>query len=155
MKIIDAGHEYQLDTIDDVTGDKGPQTLTFVKRSGAKFPFNRGEHPGTNVQEVLRALIDRTEYLNNQKPCAETEAAAGCLRAALVLFEQRAARRHKRFLSLPSTQHLMCSPTCPKCGHIGCGCAGETGQVSADELSRQKVVRMVRDSLPNGNSGAD
>jgi hypothetical protein len=154
VKIIDAGHVYQLTNLDDFIGDKFPQTLTFVKRSGANFPFNEGDHPGTNVQEVLRALIDRTDYLNRQKPCAETEAAAGCLRAALVLYEQRAARRHERFLSLPSTQHYVCAPTCAKCGHIGCGCAAETGRAAADARSRQ-VLAMMLDSLPNGNAGAD
>ena len=116
MLIIDAGHEYQLDSIDGGP----PQSLRFVKRCGKGFPFNSGQHSGTNVQEVLRALIDRTEYLNNQKPCAETEAAAGCLRAALALYEMRAARRHGRHLDLHSTQELMCGETCSRCGHIGC-----------------------------------
>jgi hypothetical protein len=64
MKILDAGHRYQLDHLD---GDNVTE-LTFVKRSGAMYPFNIGEYEGTNVQEVLRALIDRTEYLNRQKP---------------------------------------------------------------------------------------
>ncbi len=120
MKILDAGHAYLLDCLDG--GE--PVVLTFVKREGDNFPFNVGHHPGTNVQEVLRALIDRTEYLNRQKPCAETEAAASNLRAALLLFEVRAARRHGRELDLQSTQELMNAATCPRCKHVGCsgGC---------------------------------
>lgn len=117
MKIIDAGHEYMLETLD---GNGAPMALVFVKREGDKFPFNRGHHSGTNVQEVLRALIDRTEYLNRQVPCAETEAAAYCLRTALLLYEIRAARRHGRHLDLTLTQELCCLPTCKTCGHIGC-----------------------------------
>lgn len=119
MKILDAGHDYLLDCLDGGESIR----LTFVKRSGEKFPFNSGSNPGTNVQEVLRALIERTEYLNRQVPCAETEAASGCLKAALALFEIRAARRHGRLLDLPTLQHLSCSPTCARCGHIGCECS--------------------------------
>lgn len=118
MKIIDSGHAYLLDSIDG--GD--PITLTFVKRAGEKFPFNIGSHPGTNVQEVLRALIERTEYLNRQVPCAETEAAIGLLKTTLLLFELRAARRHGRTLDLMDLRLLSCLPTCLKCGHIGCNC---------------------------------
>ncbi len=118
MKILDAGHDYDLNSLD---GGQ-PVRLTFVKRSGDKYPFNEGHHPGTNAQEVLRALIDRTEYLNRQMPCAETEAAAGCLKAALAFYELRAAGRHNRILELSSLQFLCCLPPCLKCGHIGCDC---------------------------------
>lgn len=120
MKILDAGHSYLLDSLD---GGESVQ-LVFVKRCGENFPFNLGSHPGTNCQEVLRALIDRCEYLNRQKPCAETEAAIGCLRSALLHFEARAARRHGRSLDLESTQALVNAVTCAKCGHVGCagGC---------------------------------
>ena len=116
MKIIDAGHIYLLDCLD---GGEAV-TLTFVKREGDNFPFNKGEYPGTNAQEVLRALIDRTEYLNRQKPCAETEAAIGNLRSALLLFELRAARRHTRQLDLRDTQGVVSGETCKVCGHVGC-----------------------------------
>ncbi len=116
MKILDTGHAYLLDSLDG--GD--PIRLTFVKREGVGFPFNRGSNPGTNVQEVLRALIERTEYLNRQIPCAETESAASCLKTALLLFEVRAARRHGRTLDLASAWDLCRLPTCPTCGHVVC-----------------------------------
>lgn len=118
MKIVEAGHVYQLDILDGQSS--GTESLTFVKRSGDNFPFNVGAHPGTNCQEVLRALIDRMQYLLNQKPCAETEAALGCLKTALLLFELRAARRHGRSLDLYALQSLMFYATCKTCGHIGC-----------------------------------
>lgn len=116
MKILDAGHSYLLDSLD---GGK-EQELIFVKREGEKFPHNVGSHAGTNVQEVLRALIDRTEYLNRQKSCAETESAIGCLKAALTLFELRAARCHDRFLDTVTVQQLISGKTCDNCKHIGC-----------------------------------
>ncbi len=116
MQILDAGHRYLLNSLDG----GHPIDLTFVKRSGPKFPFNANSNPGTNVQEVLRALIDRTAYLNRQNACAETEAAEGCLRAALALYEMRAARRHGRHLDLMTTDQLCSLPVCAKCGHIGC-----------------------------------
>ncbi len=122
MKILDAGHVYRLDCID---GDQS-QLLTFVKREGERFPFNEGHHPGTNCQEVLRALIDRTEYLNHQRPCAETEAAAANMRSALLLFELRAARCHDRTLDLSATQDLMSAVPCKNCKHVGC--TGQCGK---------------------------
>jgi len=116
MKILDAGHMYELDYLDG----KHTGILTFVKREGDNYPFNSGSFSGTNVQEVLRALIDRTQYLNAQKPCAETEAALGCLKTALLLYELRAARIHKRTLDLHDCHELMYQKTCDKCNHIGC-----------------------------------
>lgn len=115
MKIRDPGHEYELDSLD---GDYR-QILVFVKREGSKYPFNEGTHAGTNCQEVLRVLIDRSEYLNRQVPCAETEAIIGNLKLALLLFELRAARRHNRQLNLETTQSLLSEAPCEICGHIG------------------------------------
>ena len=125
MKILEAGHDYSLDSLDG--GE--PIRLTFVKRQGLNFPFNSGAHSGTNVQEVLRALIDRTNYLLRQKPCAETEAALHNLESAILHYESRAARRHGRHLDLYSVHQLVCGETCGTCGHVGCvGCSQSKGE---------------------------
>lgn len=117
MIIIEPGHKYDLAPLDDGVY----QTIEFVKRVGKKFPFNAGQvHGGTNCQEVLRVLIDRSEFLQSQDPCAETECIVASLRSALLLFELRAARRHKRHLELESTDRLVCGPVCDRCGHYGC-----------------------------------
>lgn len=116
MDILDAGHSYLLETLDG-RGEK--IRLDFVKRAGAKFPMNFGSRAGTNCQEVLRTLIDRSQYLYKQRPCAETEAVIGLLQSALLLFEIRAARRHNRHLDLVSASQLE-SGTCKTCGHVGC-----------------------------------
>jgi hypothetical protein len=115
MRAIDPGHVYELDCLDG----GNPQTVIFVKREGAGYPFNIGHHAGTNCQEVLRALIDRAKYLQRQIPCPETELALDHLRSALRLFEERAALRHGR--ELPNIPvEIESVPTCKTCGHIGC-----------------------------------
>lgn len=120
MKVVDPGHCYLLDSLD---GD-APQTLIFVKRQGAKYPGNIGSHPGTTMQEVLRALVERAEYVNAQWPCAETQLAIGQLKAAIYLFEVRAARTHGRVLAAPLPDVVSGATRCPACGHVGCsgGC---------------------------------
>ncbi len=116
MKVIDPGHEYTLDSLD---GDF-PQVLTFVKREGPHYPGNVGHHPGTTMQEVLRALIERAEYVNGQIPCPETTLVLGLLESALYLLESRAARVHDRILDTTIEALVSGGSKCAKCGHVGC-----------------------------------
>jgi hypothetical protein len=133
MKIIDPGHVYDLDWLDgdpDTRGlgpriDMAENRLIFVKREGDGYPGNVGHHPGTNMQEVLRALIDRVKYLDRQIPHPRNETVISNLRHSLWCLEQRAAERHGRTWD-PTWWEIELQPTCPKCGHIGCrgGCKG-------------------------------
>lgn len=91
-----------------------------MKREGKGYPGNKGHCEGTNMQEVLRALIDRSIYLGGQVSCSETEAVIANLRSALLLLELRAARRHGRMLDMHGAFAIETWPTCDKCGHIGC-----------------------------------
>lgn len=116
MKVLDPGHEYVLDSLDGELH----QTLTFVKREGSKYPGNVGSHPGTTMQEVLRALIERAEYVNRQIPCEETFMAISLMKSALLLFELRAARRHGRPLTASVEEVVSGVGKCKKCGHVGC-----------------------------------
>lgn len=116
MRVIDPGHEYLLNSLDG--GE--PVLLTFVKREGEGYPGNIGHHPGTNLQEVLRALIERVKYLNNQIPDARNWHVLLYLREALFELEQRAAERHGRVLSYFKLDEIEFQLTCSKCGHIGC-----------------------------------
>ncbi len=118
MKILDAGHEYLVDGYD---GGK-EQPIVFMKREGKKYPYNKGKHGGTNCQEVLRVLIDRTEYLNKQVPSAKTEASIQLLKTVLLLFESRAAELHDIYFGFDSLQQLVSERTCNKCGHVRCNC---------------------------------
>lgn len=119
MEVLDPGHQYLLTSLDG--GD--PITLTFVKRDDPpeKYPGNVGHYPGTQIQEVLRALIDRAIYVNNQIPCNETEDAITHLRSALWLLEKRHLNRHEGNGS-PLLENIENIPFCLKCGHIDCFC---------------------------------
>lgn len=116
MERIDEGHDYLLASFDG----NWPQRLTFMKREGEGYPFNVGSHPGTNCQEVLRALIDRVKYLDRQIQCAANVSIIDHLRLALRDFELRAAHRHGRTLPLFELSEIELQPTCAGCGHIGC-----------------------------------
>jgi hypothetical protein len=130
MQVIKPGHTYLLDML-DLPEDRqnSKQSLWFVMREGEGYPGNFGTQPGTTTQEVLRALIERNEYVNNQVPCAETEAAGELLKAALLLYELRAARRHARLSpEFETLTEAVTEKGCDICGHIGCEdhtCEGE------------------------------
>lgn len=119
MRVIDPGHEYVLNHLDG----NGEQRLVFVKREGEGYPGNVGSHEGTTMQEVLRALIHRAKYVQNQIPCTETYEAISSMRDALYRFEMRAARRHgrDRVYIAAHYENIESEPICEKCGHVGCG----------------------------------
>ncbi len=129
MKVIDPGHEYELDSLDGAYY----QCLRFVKREGGHYPGNVGYHAGTTTQEVLRALIDRSVYVNCQLSCPETTLVIGLLQSALYLLESRAARCHGRILNETVEALSAGAGKCQTCGHVGCfgdcrGCGDEDNQ---------------------------
>lgn len=120
MKIIDPGHVYQLDSLD---GKHGMDLLVFVKREGPKYPGNVGSHPGTTTQEVLRALIERCQYVNAQRYSEETRQVELLLIRAIVMLERRAARLHGRaqeFAGIDEADVVAGTGKCASCGHVGC-----------------------------------
>jgi hypothetical protein len=64
---------------------------------------------------LLRVAIDRTLYLYAEAPCDEDTRVVEHLRAALVLYESRAARRSIEKLSKPEQAEV-----CPICHHVLC-----------------------------------
>ncbi len=120
MEIIDPGHNYLLRSFDG----GGPVRLTFVKRCDPpeKYPGNHNAHPGTQIQEVLRALIERSEYVNGQIPCPETDLALYHLREVLWLFESRHAQRHDATFPDEWREGIETRAFCETCGHIMCFC---------------------------------
>jgi hypothetical protein len=117
MREIDPGHKYALRQLDS----QKEQVLTFVKREGEKYPGNIGHYPGTNLQEVLRAMIARLYYLDNQQPAKENHLVIYYLRNSIRALELRAARQHGRETPVEVFEpDVEVRPYCPKCGHIGC-----------------------------------
>lgn len=127
MKVIDPGHTYELNWLDGTALSQPilkDNVLMFVKRVGEKYPGNVQPHPGTTMQEVLRALIDRVKYVDGQVPSDYNGDVVHHLRQALINLEYRAAERHDRLSDFMSRfgeadcPELL--PYCSKCGHIGC-----------------------------------
>ena len=121
MRIVDPGHQYALDHLDGSM----EELLTFVKREGEGYPGNEGSHPGTNLQEVIRVLIDRVKYLHSQIAHDCNLEIIDNLRECIRLLEQRAAERHGRntdFLDYCTRtgRTVETLPTCIKCGHVLC-----------------------------------
>lgn len=99
MKVIEPGHIYELNFLDDVVFKDTPEAwaeaekyqasklLTFVNREEGH------EHPGTQTQEVLRALIDRTYHCDHCMPDEANAMIIYHLRMALVYHEARALIR--------------------------------------------------------------
>jgi hypothetical protein len=129
MQVKDPGHEYLFDLTLD--GD-APQYLMFVKREGEGYPGNVGHHPGVTSQEVIRALIDRAEYVNNQIPCPETAASIELLKMVIYLYEKRAALRHGRPINF-TVDEAAAGPGCFYCGHVGCYGACKRHTIAAME----------------------
>jgi hypothetical protein len=123
MRVLDAGHFYQLAELDYNGRPESFITLQFVKREGPKYPGNKGHHSGTTTQEVLRACCNRLRYVNNQMPRLDTQAALSCLQEAIRHLEVIAARIHGRPIAMTLGEAEF-GPCCPKCGHVGCqgGC---------------------------------
>lgn len=128
MRILDPGHRYWLDMLDTKADQRqGAEMLTFVKRQGPRYPGNHSYYPGTNCQEVLRALIDRVKHLDSQIADSHNQPILDHLRSALWQFESRAAERYGReFPPLDVFDCIEAEPTCPGCAHIRCN--GECGR---------------------------
>jgi len=115
MIVLDPGHTYQLAQLDPPL--LHGQLLWFVKRTGTKYPGNaEPSYPGTTLQEVLRACLDRARYVNQQERCWQTSISTFLLRWSIWLYEHRAAKRHGR--KSPTVAEAVSGRVCPVCGHF-------------------------------------
>ena len=89
MKTHEDGHEYELDERfgDGTPGIAGTQSIRFVNREPGH------EHDGVTTQEVIRALIDRTQYCDKCLPWSGNKEIVKHLRMALAIHEARALIR--------------------------------------------------------------
>jgi hypothetical protein len=121
MKILDAGHTYELIHLDGE--NQYGKYLCFVKRydpnDPSKFQGNLNSYPGTTSQEVIKCLLNRARHVQNQKWCLENVIVIFCLRLSLWFLEFRASRKHGKFyfksLTFPENQKM-----CATCGHTNC-----------------------------------
>jgi hypothetical protein len=114
MKVIEPGHVYELAEVDGI----GSQTVRFVRRrddNARLLSADEGLHPGILGQELLRVLINRTLYLNDEDPCQEDIEIVARLRECLRLYESRAARRTIEKMPMPER-----ADACPICHHLLC-----------------------------------
>lgn len=87
MKIIEPGHIYALQWL-DASPRLGADQLIFVNREKGILM-----HGGTQTQEVLRALIDRTQHCDRCLRWDGNDKIIYHLRMALALHEARAIER--------------------------------------------------------------
>lgn len=90
MKILDPGHLYEVDVFfkskSNIHCEKEQQTVRFLKDD----TYNGGTpYPGTTCQELIRVLINRVEFLDNQNSHEYNNQIVDNLREALLLFEKR------------------------------------------------------------------
>lgn len=133
MKVIDPGHFYKVPNLEA----PGEQEIQFIKRS-SKMITHPDEYAGTNTQEVIRVVLDRTKYLNSIGPCVESEDAIWYLRMALYSYEARAYRRKQQKLNREA------------------GAEGEVGNVNAtrdgfDDIPFNEYEIELRPTGPDGH----
>lgn len=96
MDIIEPGHVYKLEFLDEYVFKKDNEISEAYEKSKLLTFVNREpdhQHPGTQTQEVLRALIDRTYHCENCLPSIFNPLIIHHLRMALVYHEGRALER--------------------------------------------------------------
>lgn len=97
MNVIDPGHEYQVNSI----GDEPDQIISFLKRVNGELI-----HDGTTNEEIIKVLIDRMNYLQNQVPCVENEIAITGLTIALNSLESRTTKRVAQGIMSKDISHV-------------------------------------------------
>ncbi len=122
MNVLDPGHVYELDNLDDPDGEVPRVLLYFVKREGERYPGNVGHHAGTTTQEVMRALIHRLEYVEGQRPHPANERVIQRLRDSIFDLEVRATElsRDQRRMRHCTPHLIEESRVCVTCGHVCC-----------------------------------
>lgn len=104
MNVLDEGHRYQLNPLKK---DGNTWILQFHKYKmetknegddlqGVNVPVLETVYEGTTNEEVLRALIDRLYYLQEQFPCKENLIAVTKLNECLTALNLRTIDRMER-----------------------------------------------------------
>ena len=86
MRILEKGHIYELEYIDGQDMEQDNRLLFVNREEGT-------EHSGTQTQDVIRCLIDRTRHCDSCLRWEGNDLIIRHLRMALVLHEARALER--------------------------------------------------------------
>jgi hypothetical protein len=134
MKVVEVGHIYELDNIDAKNPEDKTQRLVFVNREDKP-------HPGTQVQEVLRALIDRTRHCDNCLPHRVNDEIIYHFRKALALHEARAIERQVDKGEI-EPEKIMCTPK----GHFVLPISPESSKEYENEenIFKQRPNKIVK-----------
>lgn len=96
MNAVVPGHLYNLENADPgEAGSPTVQTLAFIRKESVDGVFKTVAN-GTTNEEVLRALIDRLQFLQAKATCRENALAITKLEEALMWLERRTADRKAR-----------------------------------------------------------
>jgi hypothetical protein len=112
MNVLDDGHIYWIPNLETPSAPVwkqklaswlarktcrllGGQSIVFLKRSSKMVEYGE-EWPGSNTQEIIRVVYDRSLFLQNLGPCEETGNAMSWLELALYEYESRAWRRKQQ-----------------------------------------------------------
>lgn len=96
MKIIEPGHIYELNWLDCKPQSSNDLDKPWMRNGANQLIFVNREktpHPGAQTQEVIRALINRTQHCDNCLRWEGNDLIIHHLRMALVLHEARALGR--------------------------------------------------------------
>lgn len=94
MKVVTPGHAYQLANFEIVNSY---QELKFInKRPVGTDGKMETVHDGTTNEEVLEALINRMQHLQDKFPCDENATVIVNLKESLDLLNKRTADRKAR-----------------------------------------------------------
>lgn len=101
ITIITPGHEYELIDFESYNNPSSPvtlQNLRFVNKrpNSANNELLELVHDGTTNEDLLKVLINRTQYLQSKFPCRENAIALTKMDEALMWFEKRTADRIAR-----------------------------------------------------------
>ena len=95
MKIITAGHKYELENFE--AKDNPGQTIQFIEKLPGVVPGSLYTvNDGTTNEEVLKMLINRMQSLYDKFPSEETACSIGHLKSALYAQQSRTYDRQQR-----------------------------------------------------------
>ena len=138
MKVIDPGHHYRLNILDERAGAAPVRYLTFVKRQGSNYPGNDTSYPGTIIQDVVRCCIDRLKYLDQQIPHDYNRACIESLRSA------NRARKEGGKIDNSNVE--------AQCLWVAAGKSSGTSSIECGSIASLEILRLLQRQYPDSST---